>query len=249
MLTVFQFNDQGIRFENREGRVWVSLTDMARVTGKQVGHWKQLDSTKEFIDKLEVIIGIPIITSKIGGQYIPEIERGTWGIQQLAINFASWCSVDFHIWVTEQITTLMTQGYVELKPKPYPVESLPPGDVRVANLIDALKFMGIDHTNPRYHQALQDLTLNILGVNSLPSADKEVWMGVAERAEELGYPIMLVTKHRSMLGKWVKSHNHDYREEKRLCNGTQRSINVYRVCDELDATIREFMNVKMEAGV
>lgn len=66
----------------RGDRVWVSLTDMAKATGKLVGNWNQLDGTIEYIAKLESIIQIRIIDSKAGGQGIPENERGTWAIKQ-----------------------------------------------------------------------------------------------------------------------------------------------------------------------
>jgi hypothetical protein len=90
---------------------------MAAATGKLVADWNRLNGTIEYIAKLEVIIGIPIIDSKVGGQWIPENERGTWAIKQVAIKFACWCNVDFEIWVTEQIETLMTTGTVSIAPQ------------------------------------------------------------------------------------------------------------------------------------
>jgi maleate cis-trans isomerase len=47
-----------------------------------------MNGTIEYIAKLEVIIGIPIVTSNLGGQYTPADERGTWAIKQVAIKFA-----------------------------------------------------------------------------------------------------------------------------------------------------------------
>lgn len=124
------------------------------------------------------------------------------------------------------------------QPKP---PELPPGDVRVANLKDALQFFGIDQDNPRYKQALQDITLDILGVSqpTLPPS-QGAWVGVVERAEQLGYSVALVASQRSKLGKYVKSSGLEPTQELRLCNGTQRMINVYPVCPQLDSVIREF---------
>ena len=115
-LAKFEFEGENIRFEMRGDQAWVSLTDMAKATGKLVGNWNQLDGTIEYIAKLEVTIGIPIVTSNLGGQYTPADERGTWAIKQVAIKFACWCNVDFEIWVTEQIDTLMTEGTVSIAP-------------------------------------------------------------------------------------------------------------------------------------
>ena len=53
-LTVLDFSGKNIRFERRGDRVWVSLTDMAKATGKQVGHWNSLGSTVEFLGEVEI---------------------------------------------------------------------------------------------------------------------------------------------------------------------------------------------------
>jgi hypothetical protein len=131
-------------------------------------------------------------------------------------------------------------------PKP---AKLPPADIRVVNLANTIAAFDIDIKNPRFKQGLQDVVLNILGVGNSPSGTTEVWLGVAERAEQLGYPIGLVTKHRSQLGKWVAKHEMTCKREKRLCNGTQREINVYLVTDELDDCIKEYLDVKMLSPV
>lgn len=116
---------------------------------------------------------------------------------------------------------------------------LPPSDVRVSNLISSLSMLGIEMDNPRYHQALKDITLDILGIFQTPNV-AEVWCGVAERAEQLGYPVNIVTSHRSQLGKYVKRANLEARQENRFCSGTMRPVWLYRVSEELDQVISEF---------
>lgn len=128
-----------------------------------------------------------------------------------------------------------------ITPLEQPNPPLPPGDVRVANLYSALKGFGIDTTNPRYAQALQDISLDILGVSQptmLPS--KGTWVGVVERAEQLGYPVALVASKRSQLGKFVKSCGLEPTQEFRMCNGTQRMVNVYLVGPKLDQAIQDY---------
>jgi len=114
-LTVLDFTGKNIRFERRGDRVWVSLTDMAKATGKQVGHWTRLDGTVEYLDKLESVLQIRITETVQGG--IPEAQ-GTWAVEEVAIKFAMWCNVEFEIWVTQQIRTLITEGVVEIAPAP-----------------------------------------------------------------------------------------------------------------------------------
>jgi len=75
-----------LTFENRDGRVWVSLTDMAKASGKKVNDWSRLSSTTEFLTEFEGITGIPVIESKVGN--VAESERGTWAIEEVALEFA-----------------------------------------------------------------------------------------------------------------------------------------------------------------
>ena len=133
---------------------------------------------------------------------------------------------------------------LQAAPTPTPI-ALPPVAVQVANLADALKFFDIDTSNPRLKQGLQDIVLNTLGIaqTSLPGS-ASVYLGVAEKAERLGYPVGLVTKHRSALGKYVKASGLESVKEERLCNGTARPINVYLDCHELTIAVCEFMDAK-----
>jgi len=110
-LSIIDFGSQGIRFENRNGKVWVNLTDMAKASGKRFPDWNRLDSTTEFITALEGIVGFRTMVSNVGGS--PE-TTGTWAIEEVAIKFAAWCSVSFEIWVCQQIKTLMNEGSVSL---------------------------------------------------------------------------------------------------------------------------------------
>lgn len=125
-----------------------------------------------------------------------------------------------------------------------PQPALPPSDVRVANLVGALETLGFELDNPRFNQPLKALVGDILGLTPdqpLLEGKEDRWCGVAERAEELGYSPKLVTGKRSLLGKWVKKHYPgEPRQEKRLCNGTQRVVNLYLVGPDLDSCIDEY---------
>ena len=117
-----------------------------------------------------------------------------------------------------------------------------PGDERAYRLMLTAKFF-FDDPSPRLKQALSDMAGNFMGLtpDSLPSTT-ERWCGVAERAEELGYPVAEVTRKRSELGKYVKKHYQgEIRREKRLCNGTQREINLYKIDDRLDSCIIAYL--------
>jgi hypothetical protein len=113
-LTVFDFNAQGIRFENRDGQIWACLTDMAKASGKLVADYLRLKSTNEFTCKLETIMGIPVISRQMGEE---ASITGTWAVEEVVLDFATWCSIDFRIWTLQQIKTLMATGKVELGEK------------------------------------------------------------------------------------------------------------------------------------
>lgn len=127
-----------------------------------------------------------------------------------------------------------------------PLSSVEKAD-KVHQLKESIEFFGLDVSNPRFNQELKDMAGDILGLasnaNSLPGTAK--WYGVAERAEELGYPVSKVTKYRSALGRHVSKNNQgQYRMEKRLCNGTAREIKVYESCSDLDNAIHSYMATK-----
>jgi KilA-N domain/P63C domain len=92
----------------------VSLTDMAKASGKTIKNWNRLDTTKSYIEKFSTVVNIPhhdLIQVKQGGK-----EQGTWGHPKVALRFAQWCSEDFAIQVDCWIDELLTTGSVSLHP-------------------------------------------------------------------------------------------------------------------------------------
>ena len=129
-------------------------------------------------------------------------------------------------------------------PVPAPI-ALPPVAVQFHNMVSSLQAIGLDLSNPRFNQGLQDLAVNMLGIaQTTLSPATTVYLGVVEKAEGLGYPIGLVNQFRSQLGKYVASIGLPSQKEKRLCNGTQRPINVYLDSPELSEAVCEFMDAK-----
>lgn len=121
----------------------------------------------------------------------------------------------------------------------------------VNSLAASLQMFEIEIHNPRFKQSAKDLVCDILGFNQnekLLTEQKEIWLGVAERAEQLGYNASLVSRFRSTLGKFVKANGLACKREKRLCNGTEREINLYLLTDALDNAIKEYMDAKVLAN-
>ena len=224
-LTILDFQSSDIRFETRDGRVWVSLTDMAKASGKRLGHWNELDSTKEFLSALESDMAHEgngtILETMKGG--VPS-KQGTWAIEEVAIEFAGWCSIHFKIWMLQQIKTLMSQGYVALPQTQQPKLPSEEKAVKVAKAVAEIQNLLSDN-NPRLAQFLIDHAISDLmpASNSLTGVKLK---GVAEIAESLGLPVNL--KNRSSLGKFVKKFcGHLAQQEERLVNGQQRNVACY----------------------
>ena len=225
---------------------YLSATDMCQSCGKRWNNWYQLATTKEYLKALENkhccdSSNGELIDSKVGGS---AETTGTWVHRKVALRLAQWLSPEFAVQVDEWIEELLLKGKVDLTQQP--VQQLPPADIRVSNLSNALISVGIQLDNPRFKQGIQDLYLDILVIGSKQlSTPQETWLGVAERAEQLGYAPSVVVKNRSQLGKFVKACGLNSRYEKRLCNGTMRDINLYLQTEELDNSIREFLDAKI----
>ena len=249
------WNDKTIRFRESDG--YISLTDMAKATGKQFKHWNENKSSKAYLEALSSVAGIPtteLIDTIQGG--IPG-NQGTWAHKKVALRFAQWCNPEFAVWVDFQIDELMTNGKVDLgaepEQNPEPQKELPPNDIRYGELIDKLEkgqdILGIDLKNPRWNQALQDLAMNtLIHGNALPG-DTELWLGAVEIAERMGLMKLAGISYRSALGNFlsrkIKSGVEiERRREKRLCNGTNREIWVYKDDDGVRELIKNYAEAK-----
>ena len=109
--------------------------------------------------------------------------------------------------------------------------------IRNGNLPDAVKQLIID-----------DFTNGLFAKNQLPAAEDR-WLGVVQRAEELGYKTN--SSERSRLGKAISAYHNDTgklerRQDKRLCNGIMVDVWCYRVTDLLDDAIASWFDHNAE---
>jgi hypothetical protein len=90
---------------------WINATRAAARFGKVPNEWLRLASTREYLEKLATRVPvsntgksrITFVTSRRGNSP----DSGTWIHPRLAVKFARWLSVDFEIWVDEQIDALL----------------------------------------------------------------------------------------------------------------------------------------------
>lgn len=107
-IQIFQYNGNPITF-NRGGSVIVNATEMAKPFGKFTKDWLVNSRTKEFINTLSAVRGIPLsvlVQTVKGGNG----EQGTWMHEDVAMEFARWLSPHFAIWCNDRIKELLTKG-------------------------------------------------------------------------------------------------------------------------------------------
>jgi phage antirepressor YoqD-like protein len=114
------WNDRAIRIRSDR---YVSLTDTAQATGKNLGHWLENKATHSYLNVMSTKVGIPTMAQNQGFQALVETRKGgdvsnsgTWGHPKVAIRFAQWCSDEFAVQVDIWTDELMTTGKVELVP-------------------------------------------------------------------------------------------------------------------------------------
>jgi hypothetical protein len=181
--------------------------------------------------------GIPDIAIAAILEYYA-LHAGKRCTEQARLVLSTFAAVGIRAWVQD------VTGYTQAVPAKH-LTACDRAD-KLIGIKDTLVAFDIDLSNPRFKQELQDFALDIIGIGqkSLPG-QQEIWLGVAERAEQLGYSINVVTKNRSQLGKYVATFDLERKQELRLCNGTQRPINLYKLTDDLDEAIKEFMDAKV----
>lgn len=108
-----QYNDNIVTFDLGDD-VMINLTDMAKANCKDVFAWRELKSTQEFLIEYQTQNSgfemKQILKVKKGGK-----NSGTWANQDVALEFARWCSPKFAVWCNMQIKELMTKGSVTIQ--------------------------------------------------------------------------------------------------------------------------------------
>jgi hypothetical protein len=109
---MIQFNDFDETIQVDE-KGFICLTDMARFfPSKRIDNWQRLDSTKELIKKVNEVLN----TSKVSdlksvyakrGKY----KSGTFAHELIAMDFATWLSVEFKLKVYQTYLSMTTWSF------------------------------------------------------------------------------------------------------------------------------------------
>lgn len=100
-----------IEIDQRISDGYINATALCKASNKEIKHYLENSTTKDFLDELSRSVGIPtdVLVSKImtGRNEF----RGTWVHPQVAINLAQWLSPKFAVQVTEWIFGWMTKDH------------------------------------------------------------------------------------------------------------------------------------------
>ena len=237
------WNDKTIRFRESDG--YVSLTDMARATGKQFKHWNENKSTKAYLEALSSVVGIPAteLMDVIQGG-IPE-NQGTWAHRKVALRFAQWCNPEFAVWVDFQIDELMTIGKVDMNKEPFqePQRQLPPerDTINYIEATEALDKLQGSSINPMLLRLLQDRLMDEIELNKVNQKlitgkeDHPRYTTARVRASELGYGSKDI-KNGSGLGRYIANRITPEFEEQQ----GKYLVKHYHVTPEMDEIIHKY---------
>lgn len=103
------FNENPITFAlDKNNGMMVNATEMAKVFGKNVGHFMENDSTKKFIEACLNNRNTDYLSIKSASELVDARQKsGTWMHRVLAIKFAAWLSPDFEVWVYATIERIL----------------------------------------------------------------------------------------------------------------------------------------------
>lgn len=105
---VFSHDYQGQAISiDQEG--WVNASIASCSFGKEPSEWLNLELTQEYISGLARRAGLAF-DSLVALRRGNERTRSTWLHPKLAIKFARWLSVDFEIWLENELEALVSSG-------------------------------------------------------------------------------------------------------------------------------------------
>jgi hypothetical protein len=185
MNSIIEHVYNGVIVLQRDDGYW-NASAMCRANGKQWNHYRDNQTTEEFLAGLSIDMGIPVselVQVRQGGT--PQLQ-GTWIHRRVAVNLAQWCSPAFAVKVATWIEELLTTGHVDLR-----LEEQVPDDPILALLHHTTRSM---EALAQTRQAQPALVYKVEGVST---AAEQAHVTAAE-AKELGPGR---TKH---LRRWVR---------------------------------------------
>jgi hypothetical protein len=112
---IYVFEGSRITFVlDKDSKVMVNATEMAKTFGKRASHFMENETTKEFIESCLKSRNSGFLNLEKEEDLIVSSQKsGTFMHRILALKFAAWLSPDFEVWVYATIDKLLFGKYVE----------------------------------------------------------------------------------------------------------------------------------------
>jgi hypothetical protein len=112
---IYVFEENSITFVlDKDSKVMVNATEMAKVFNKQVNEFMSNETTKNFIGScLKNGNSRFLNIEREEDLYVSRQKSGTWMHRVLALKFAAWLNPDFEVWVYSTIDQLLFGKYAE----------------------------------------------------------------------------------------------------------------------------------------
>jgi hypothetical protein len=106
---IYVFEENSITFTlDRDNKVMVNATEMAKVFNAEVARFMENKGTKEFMEScLKTRNSAFLNIKKEEDLYVSRQKTGTFMHRILALKFAAWLSPDFELWVYSTIDKLL----------------------------------------------------------------------------------------------------------------------------------------------
>lgn len=117
----FIYNGKEVDFQpTSNDNVMVNATQMAKIFGKEIKRFNELESTKTFIDSCLNFESISRESRLIGIEKREDLiisikNSGTWMHRILALKFAAWLDVNFEIWIFCTIDRILFGHFTDMK--------------------------------------------------------------------------------------------------------------------------------------
>jgi KilA-N domain len=145
-IQLFEYEGQTVEFDFGNDSIMVNATEMAKIFGKEIKRFNDLETTKSFIKNcLNGRFKRPLSVEKEEDLIITRPRSGTWMHRVLALKFAAWLDSEFEIWVYITIDQIMFGSLREdAKTKAKLKEEREEVLARLLENEDYQKLMGID---------------------------------------------------------------------------------------------------------
>ena len=112
MGNIEMYEGYPITFENKNGKMMVNATQMAKAFGKKPSDWLRTEQANRIINAVSASQKsepTDLVVVVNGGD-----DYGTWMHEDVAIPFAQWLSPKFYIWCNDHIKELLRTGSTTL---------------------------------------------------------------------------------------------------------------------------------------